>query len=421
MEKLYLVTETYPNPGGDSNFVIPELQELKKKFEVTVICLSKRGLEAKLDSEVQYLFWNLDLTVASKLKYSCKYFATRDCWRELGQILKEGKKNIIGRLVKSFEFFSCSEEFYGFLEKNLDPYESAVFYTFWSKFYTLPLIIHKKKYSSYCLITRLHGCDLYQERYLYGRQPFKAVINNGLDRLYFLGRLSQKYYLNVYPELDKSKTIVCPLGVRKIYGKKEKETGKPFLLMSCSSVIPLKRVLWIAEALERIKEPIKWVHFGGGAELSRLRQYVLKNLANKEGVEIELKGDTSNEGVHRFYEENYVDCFITVSATEGCPVSVMEAMAAGVPVIATAVGELPLMIDENGILLGENPELEEISEAICTMMKMSEKSKRQMREKSKQIWEKYYSAVINSKKMVEDIQKLSIENRGNIKWSTGGY
>ena len=26
MEKLYLVTETYPNPGGDSNFVIPELQ-----------------------------------------------------------------------------------------------------------------------------------------------------------------------------------------------------------------------------------------------------------------------------------------------------------------------------------------------------------------------------------------------------------
>ncbi|MFR3249578.1 MAG: hypothetical protein ACLTQL_00320 [Eisenbergiella sp.] len=87
---------------------------------------------------------------------------------------------------------------------------------------------------------------------------------------------------------------MVPLGVRKIYGKKEKETGKPFLLMSCSSVIPLKRVLWIAEALERIKEPIKWVHFGGGAELSRLViQYVLKKLGKqKEGVEIELKGDT---------------------------------------------------------------------------------------------------------------------------------
>lgn len=407
MEKLYLVTETYPNPGGDSNFVIPELQELKKWFDVTVICLSEYTFEAELDSEIQYLFWKLNLTLESKLKYSLKYFTRKVCWEEVGEILAGEKKHIIGKIVKSLEFFVCAENFYDFLKKNLKPDEKAVFFTFWSKYYTLPMIIHKNSFPQYYLITRLHGCDLYQERYLYGRQPFKTVINNGLDRLYFVAKLSQKYYLDIHRNLSKEKTIVCPLGVRKILGKKEKELGTPFLLVSCSSVIPLKRVLCIAEALEKIKKPIKWVHFGDGIELPVLKEYVNEILKKRSNLEIDLKGNTKNEHIRRFYEEEYVDCFITVSSTEGCPVSVMEAMAAGIPLIGTSVGELPLMIQGNGILMKEDPELEEIVAAISTMIELPEKTKKKMREKSRKLWKNYYDSDINSKKIAEDIVQFS--------------
>ena len=46
-------------------------------------------------------------------------------------------------------------------------------------------------------------------------------------------------------------------------------------------------------------------------------------------------------------------CFLLTSDYEGCPLSVLEAMAAGVPVVATAVGGVPELVGhgETGILV----------------------------------------------------------------------
>ena len=46
------------------------------------------------------------------------------------------------------------------------------------------------------------------------------------------------------------------------------------------------------------------------------------------------------------------DVFCLPSLTEGIPVSIMEAMACGVPVIATAVGGVPELVDQQtGMLI----------------------------------------------------------------------
>ena len=57
-----------------------------------------------MDSEIQYLFWKLNLTLESKLKYSLKYFTRKVCWEEVGEILAGEKKHIIGKIVKSLNF-----------------------------------------------------------------------------------------------------------------------------------------------------------------------------------------------------------------------------------------------------------------------------------------------------------------------------
>ena len=64
------------------------------------------------------------------------------------------------------------------------------------------------------------------------------------------------------------------------------------------------------------------------------------------------------------------DSFITTSSTEGLPVSIQEAMAAGIPIIGTNVGGIPEMIDGNGVLLSANPSNKEVAEAILRIYYM---------------------------------------------------
>jgi glycosyltransferase involved in cell wall biosynthesis len=65
-----------------------------------------------------------------------------------------------------------------------------------------------------------------------------------------------------------------------------------------------------------------------------------------------------------------MDVFVLPSLTEGTPISLLEAMAYGVPVIASAVGGVPQVIKhgESGILVSPG-KAEEISNAVLALFK----------------------------------------------------
>lgn len=60
------------------------------------------------------------------------------------------------------------------------------------------------------------------------------------------------------------------------------------------------------------------------------------------GARVHLVG--ALQGMERIYRE--LDVFVLSSTTEGTPMSVLEAMASGVPVVATAVGGIPALLDD---------------------------------------------------------------------------
>ncbi len=64
------------------------------------------------------------------------------------------------------------------------------------------------------------------------------------------------------------------------------------------------------------------------------------------------------------------DAFVLPSRTEGWPLSIMEAMAAGLPVVATRVGGIPELVQDgkNGILV-EPGEVDRLHEALVTLVR----------------------------------------------------
>ena len=98
-----------------------------------------------------------------------------------------------------------------------------------------------------------------------------------------------------------------------------------------------------------------------------------------------------------FYETNHVDLFINVSSSEGIPVSIMEALSFGIPVIATNVGGVPEIIQDskNGILLDVNCSAGEIADAIIKYINLDKPSITQLSQNARSFWIKNYSADTN--------------------------
>jgi glycosyltransferase involved in cell wall biosynthesis len=79
-----------------------------------------------------------------------------------------------------------------------------------------------------------------------------------------------------------------------------------------------------------------------------------------------LAGHVDNSNVLNFYKENYVNLFINLSESEGLPVSMMEAISYGIPIIACKVCGIPEIVinEKTGLLLDVNEDVGVISKKI---------------------------------------------------------
>ena len=162
------------------------------------------------------------------------------------------------------------------------------------------------------------------------------------------------------------------------------------------------------EALSKWSEEkkIEWHHFGDGEDKEYIISLAEKALTDNKNILYYLHGFTANSDVMKFYSENRIDCFINVSETEGCPVSIQEAMSYGIPIIGTNVGGVSELINGNGILLKADTTIEEISTALKSMVNLSCKKMTEMRKKSYEIWEEQYQADVNVMRLVKVFEEL---------------
>lgn len=215
-------------------------------------------------------------------------------------------------------------------------------YTYWNSEHSYAACAAKETGLVRKVISRAHGFDLYEERRSCGYMPLKRQFISSLDQIFVLSHEAEVYTNRTYG-LKASRISVSPLGVFIPNSLCKSSSPQEFKIISVSFCVPVKRIDKIIKSVAKFASlnpdlTIKWTHVGDGPLKESLIEDAADLFKSSGNVDYQFLGHLSNKEVRAIYCEQEVDVFVNASESEGVPVSIMEAMSAGVPVIAPDVG-----------------------------------------------------------------------------------
>ena len=181
-----------------------------------------------------------------------------------------------------------------------------------------------------------------------------------VDKIVFIAQKGQDNFLKLFPNIDPSKTFVMLNGIDDLTEPQMKEVEEvrnrefkfKYRLCCTGTINTRKGHRYIIEALHRIsKNKLEEIHvdfFGEGAQRAELEELVQQyNLEDH----VKFYGSVPNEKVYLHLAEENI--YILMSQNEGLPISIIEAMRAGLPIISTKVAGIPEIVKDgyNGLLL----------------------------------------------------------------------
>ncbi|MEF9998665.1 MAG: glycosyltransferase [Lachnospiraceae bacterium] len=411
--KLVMLTNKFPYEKGE-NFLETEI-EFAKGFEKIVIL--PWGVE---DYESARKINNKDVDVycgdkqkrykgIKKIVMCLVAFFTLQAWREMKELCHQHKFTV-KKMINLLSFISEEKRVLKKYQQYLNGLgfqknDTILFYSYWLSNAAYIALQLKKTYKHACVVSRTHGYDLYKERAANQYLPFQSYIVENIDMVYCISEDGKNYLDKEYPKYT-HKIKIARLGTSNFgehlidYDKKKLE------IVSCSWVTPVKRIELIVKILCCISDiPIKWTHYGSGSELPKIK-VACKELPSN--IEVDFRGSTANQVVLEEYQKYDYHVFINVSESEGLPVSIMEALSFGIPVIATDVGgNSEIVSKESGYLIRKDFEPEEVANILKNMYKLDKNEYKRMRNKARNIWEEEYKADKNYTEFYMDLKKIA--------------
>ncbi|MGE4288394.1 MAG: glycosyltransferase [Salinivirgaceae bacterium] len=191
-------------------------------------------------------------------------------------------------------------------------------------------------------ISRTHRFDLYDEKDKW-IVPFRDFKMKHIDSVYAVAVHGQNYLKNKISSNYKPKVKLSYLGVEMPSDINPKSSNcQEKIIVSASNTQDFKRVHHIPDILSKFDFPVKWIHFGNGPFDSALKEKIKKLPAN---IKVELKGRVPNNEVINYYANQHVDLFISLSTSEGLPISMMEVISYGIPVFAGNICGIPDLVN----------------------------------------------------------------------------
>lgn len=225
-------------------------------------------------------------------------------------------------------------ELYHHLKKTIN-YKShnLLIYNYWFDQFLICSCLLNRKYNS-TLVSRAHGFDLYDERI--GNKPsyFREFKVKNCNAIFCVSKHGELYLKSKTFKKYHSKIQTSYLGVKPPLKKINKIVENIPLIISVGNLLSFKRIDLIANSLLLYKKKIKWIHFGDGPEFKKILSICQKF---KKNIKFELKGHVKNREYLEFLNKNKIDLFISTSLFEGLPVSMMEAISNGIPILGCDV------------------------------------------------------------------------------------
>jgi len=267
-------------------------------------------------------------------------------------------------------------------------------YSYWMGDGLLAAILAKRNLTvlgAVKVFSRAHGWDVYFERHQPAYLPWRKFMFEKCDAVFCISKDGQRYLKEKVPNGAVDKIKLSYLGVPEpLEGCKMPDfTVLGLRIVSCSNVIKVKRVVLILEAILCSEiQNICWTHIGDGPLLKDLKLKAADIMEKRPDVHIKFVGHLLPAKRDELLGSGNFHLFVNVSESEGLPVSVMEAMSFGIPVLATAVGGTAEIVENgiNGLIISEDVTPQDLVSHLEYFNGMPLDIKQQWSNNAKQTW-----------------------------------
>ena len=402
---LVLITSAFPFGRGEQ-FLEAEVKVLSQYFDcVTIFPHKKYGEKRGVPDNV--------IVNEGFAGYIACDGVFRKVIRALAYIFKmkprlRPRLSDIKALLISSYYADCAEGYFAKeAESLLAGKDRLIFYSYWFYPSTIGLLAVRELFAAdrIKVAVRAHRTDLYEEAQGIVEFPYRRMQINKFDRIYSISEHGVDHLRKMY---GASNVCVSRLGTRTPEEVLAKKNDGVVTIVSCSFINHVKRVEKILDVVFVYAKlnpglKVRWMHIGTGPLKSNLIGRI-KTL-NILNLDCNLLGNMTNSQVHEFYKSTYVDVFINLSESEGIPVSIMEAMSYGIPVVATRVGGVPEIVESGaGVLVEVDSDSSSIARSLINFI--NEGSKGSARFCAKEIWSNKYNAEENYRKFAIDLVNL---------------
>ena len=352
MNKLiYVSNNVFLKDGKENPLFLQEKEILLKKFGGFYIVTHKGIFFCNIDQFINKIY-----TTTFFDRFRAKIYGglNLECFREIKHMIDDkclSAKNVLKLFRFSMQGLLYEKLLQDCLLRFVDG-KNCTIYSFWLSYDAYAVARVKKKYPEIFAVMRAHSYEIQLYRNSCNPYLMKKFICNWTDKIAFISEDSLKEFKTYYKN-DNDKLKVVYFGTSQIGSQYIVRPKLDILtILSCSNLVPVKQIKWIIEAIKDWKLcELRWIHIGDGIEYPEIVKLANEKLNNNINIKYRFLGRLTNDMVRLYMKEPNINVFINCSRSEGIPVSIMEAMSVGMPVIAPKINGIPELIsDDCGIL-----------------------------------------------------------------------